>query len=54
PYPLSMASTILEGSLHQHFLKEHFASLTDCHKDKQPTKYFVDLVFTRLNSNSHV
>ena len=54
PYPVSMASTILEGSLHQHFLKEHFSSLTDCHKDKQPTRYFIDLVFTRLNSSSHV
>lgn len=54
PYPLSMASTILEGSLHQHFLKEHFSSLTDCHKDKQPTKYFTDLVFTRLNPTPHV
>ena len=29
-FPLSMASTILEGSLHQHFLKDHFVSITDC------------------------
>ncbi|MGB6153828.1 MAG: TetR/AcrR family transcriptional regulator [Pricia sp.] len=53
-YPLSMASTILEGSLHQHFLKNHFSSLTDCHEDNQPTNYFVDLVFTRLNTTPHV
>ncbi len=53
-YPLSMASTILEGSLHQHFLKDHFSSMTDCHKDEAPTEYFADLVFNRLNSTPHV
>ena len=49
-YPSSLASTILEGSLHQHFLKDHFSSLTDCHEDDDPTKYFLHLVFTSLNS----
>lgn len=47
-YPSSLASTILEGSLHQHFLKDHFSSLTDCHDDNDPTKYFLHLVFTSL------
>ncbi len=47
-YPSSLASTILEGSLHQHFLKDHFSSLTDCHKDDDPTKYFLHLVSTLL------
>ena len=45
PYPSSLASTILEGSLHQHFLKDHFRSLTDCHEDSDPTQYFLHLVF---------
>lgn len=49
-YPNSLASTILEGSLHQHFLKDHFTSLTDCHDDDGPTKYFLHLVFTSLKS----
>ncbi len=49
-YPSSLASTILEGSLHQHFLKDHFSSLTDCHEDDDPTKYFLHLVFTSLKS----
>ncbi len=49
-YPSSLASTILEGSLHQHFLKDHFSSLTDCHEDKDPTEYFLHLVFTSLKS----
>lgn len=47
-YPSSLASTILEGSLHQHFLKDHFSSLTDCHEDNDPTQYFLHLVFTLL------
>ncbi len=51
-YPSSLASTILEGSLHQHFLKDHFPSLTDCHKDEQPTHYFIDLVFHRLKQTT--
>lgn len=43
-FPNSLASTILEGSLHQHFLKDHFSSLTDCHEKNDPTKYFLHLV----------
>lgn len=49
-YPNSLASTILEGSLHQHFLKDHFSSLTDCHEQNDPAKYFLHLVFTSLKS----
>lgn len=50
PYPSSLASTILEGSLHQYFLKDHFPSLTDCHKDNTPTDYFMNLALTILKS----
>ncbi|MBT2162255.1 TetR/AcrR family transcriptional regulator [Zobellia barbeyronii] len=49
-YPSSLASTVLEGSLHQHFLKDHFASLTDCHEKGDPTNYFTELVFNSLNN----
>ena len=48
-YPSSLASTILEGSLHQYFLREHFPMLTDCNKTTTPTHYFTDLVFKTLN-----
>ena len=47
-YPSSLASTILEGSLHQYFLKDHFPSLTDCHEKGDTTKYFTDLAFHTL------
>ena len=48
-YPSSLASTVLEGALHQHFLKDHFSSLTNCHKKEDTTKYFLQLVFSPLN-----
>lgn len=50
PYPNSLASTVLEGSLHQHFLKDHFTSLTDCSSSSDPTKYFNHMVFNTLNT----
>ncbi|GAA0873217.1 TetR/AcrR family transcriptional regulator [Gangjinia marincola] len=43
PYPSSLASTILEGSLHQQFLQDHFTSITDCNEHVSPTAYFVHL-----------
>lgn len=53
PYPSSLASTILEGALHQHFLKEHFPVLTNCDATTTPTDYFTDLVFRTLNYTPH-
>jgi len=47
-YPSSLASTILEGSLHQHFLKSHFISLTDCRVNEDLGHYFSNLVFSAL------
>jgi AcrR family transcriptional regulator len=49
-YPSSLASTILEGSLHQHFLKNHFSSLTDCRGNDDLGQYFSNLVFSALKS----
>ncbi len=51
PYPLSLASTIVEGSLHQHFLREHFPTLTNCNDKINPTDFFTDLIFRTLNQN---
>lgn len=48
-YPSSLASTILESGLHQHFLKDHFSSLTDCNEKVTPTQYLIHLVFNTLN-----
>ncbi|MEW7278026.1 TetR/AcrR family transcriptional regulator [Aquimarina sp. 2201CG1-2-11] len=49
-YPTTLASTIIEGSLHQHFLKEHFPTITDCNKTITPTDFYTNLVFTSLKT----
>jgi len=49
PYSASLASTIIEGALHQYFLMDHFSSLTSCNKTVTPTEYFKHLAFNTLN-----
>lgn len=51
-FPASLASTIVEGALHQHFLKAHFRSITDCGKDVTPTEFFLNLTQKVLKSVS--
>lgn len=48
-YPSSLASTIIEGSLHQYFLKDHFKSITDCNTGVTPVDFYQNLVFNTLN-----
>lgn len=43
-YGLSLASIILEGGLHQHFLIEHFPSITNCNNNNSPTDFITQLV----------
>jgi hypothetical protein len=47
-YALSLASTVLKGGLHQHFLNEHFPSITSCKDGKTPTNFFIQLVQNAL------
>ncbi|MBT8244739.1 MAG: TetR/AcrR family transcriptional regulator [Winogradskyella sp.] len=46
----SIASTIVEGALHQHFLKEHFQSITDCNEEVTPTRFFKELTINAIKS----
>jgi AcrR family transcriptional regulator len=48
PYPASLASNLVEGSLHQHFLSEHFPTLTDCGNAVTPTEFYSDLIYNAL------
>ncbi|GAA3654583.1 TetR/AcrR family transcriptional regulator [Flavivirga jejuensis] len=48
-FPSCLASTIIEGGLHQHFLKDHFLSITDCKTNITPTSFFVNLALNTLN-----
>lgn len=43
-YALSLASTILEGGLHQQFLNNHFPSITNCKDGDTPTDFYQHLV----------
>ena len=45
----SLISSIVEGSLHQYFLKEHLKSITDCDDEISPTNFYVNLIETTLN-----
>jgi AcrR family transcriptional regulator len=45
----SLASTIVEGALHQHFLKEHFSSITDCNANVTPTDFFKELTINAIS-----
>lgn len=50
-FPSSLSSMIIDGALHQHFLKEHFSGITDCNKKITPTSYFLDLVEQLIINN---
>jgi AcrR family transcriptional regulator len=39
----SLASSIVEGSLHQHFLKDHLKTITNCNDNNSPTQFYIDL-----------
>ncbi|MFV5684074.1 TetR/AcrR family transcriptional regulator [Flavobacterium sp. GB2R13] len=43
PYAKSLISTIVEGSLHQHFLKEHLKTITDCNDSVSTTNFYLNL-----------
>lgn len=48
-HPTSLASSIMEGALHQQFLRDHFNSITDCDKEITPNVFFDNLVFKVLS-----
>lgn len=47
-YASSLASNIIEGSLYQHFLKDHFRSITDCKQHEDITTFFSQLTINIL------
>jgi AcrR family transcriptional regulator len=40
----SLVSSIVEGSLHQYFLKEHLKSITDCDEIISPSDFYLNLI----------
>lgn len=51
-FPFSLASTVVDGALHQHFLKDHFGSITDCNKTVSPTVFFQELTINVLRKSA--
>ena len=43
-YPKSLASSIVEGAMHQHFLKDHMQAITDCNDTTSPTDFYLNLI----------
>jgi AcrR family transcriptional regulator len=43
-YAKSLASSVVEGALHQHFLKDHMQTITDCNPTISPTEFYYNLV----------
>ncbi len=44
PFAKSLASSVVEGSLHQHFLQKHIDTITDCSDTVSPSDYYLHLV----------
>ena len=47
-YPKSLASSIIEGTLHQNFLKDHLKTITNCNEEITPTDVYLNLITTIL------
>lgn len=45
----SLASSIVEGALHQHFLKNHLKTITNSDNDNSPTDFYINMIEKILN-----
>lgn len=43
-YAKSLTSMIVEGALHQHFLKDHLKTITNCDEKTSPTDFYLNLI----------
>ena len=48
PFAKSLVSSIVEGSLHQYFLKEHLKTITDCDDLTSPTDFYLNMIENTL------
>lgn len=47
-FPKSLASSIIEGAIHQYFLKDHLKTITNCNDTISPTDFYLNLITTTL------
>lgn len=45
----SLASSIVEGALHQHFLKDHLKTITNCNDSLSPTDFYINILEKTLS-----
>ncbi|SDX34323.1 TetR/AcrR family transcriptional regulator [Flavobacterium degerlachei] len=50
PFAKSLASNIIEGALHQHFLRDHLTTITNCNENISPTDFYINLITTVLKN----
>lgn len=48
PYAKSLASSTIEGALHQQFLSEHLTTITNCDEKTSPANFYIHLITTIL------
>lgn len=48
-YPRSLASSVIDGALHQHYLAMHFKNITDCDNEEKTCDFFKNIVSNQLN-----
>ncbi|SNR15881.1 Regulatory protein, TetR family [Tenacibaculum jejuense] len=51
-FPLSLASSVTEGALHQQFMTQHFTSITNCNESVTPTQFYSHLVIKTLTNDN--
>jgi AcrR family transcriptional regulator len=44
PFSKSLASSIVEGALHQHYLKDHLKTITNCDEHNSPTDFYINIL----------
>lgn len=44
PFAKTLISTIVEGALHQHFLKNHLKTITNCNENIAPSEIYIDMI----------
>jgi AcrR family transcriptional regulator len=52
PFAKSLISTVVEGSLHQHFLSQHLKTITDCNETISPKDFYIHLVENVIKNKS--
>lgn len=50
PFSKSLASTVIQGSLYQNFLKDHFKTITNCSEQLSATHFYSHLVLKQLQN----